>query len=253
MSNSDKCYTPVRPRLLRALSLVPVLAAIAAVFTFYAFGDTHTILKKWGGIALVEPVDEAKAKVYEDQGEALFEVQQSLPVRAAMAGVVSAVSSRTLETVNGSVTVKYRGLVLGDIKIGKKLTRGEVIGKLEVGRPDPLSARLWMQLSRDDRIIPPPLKPRFENRAQRILSLGCVGCHQMREIYPLSDGRMRNGALATESAIAESIRHGGKVRGPMAMPPFKDSLSEEEIRAVTVFLCRNRCTAEVAQAEQPRR
>jgi hypothetical protein len=243
MSDLHKSYSAMRTgRRNWFVSWLPLLAAIGTLITFATLRGSQS--EEWDGIKLVAPFESAKGQ--EDQGEALFETAQPRLVQASIGGRVSSVSERILEISEGELTVRYRGLFPSNLQAGQSVKAGEVIGQLKLGQPDPLIAKLWIRVTRGSLAVAPPFKSPFKSDGQRIYVTGCVGCHQMRKIQVLVDGKLRNGEIATEEKLASKIRLGGKISkdDPLAMPPFSaEVLPDTELREVTFYLCKeeHRC------------
>jgi hypothetical protein len=232
-------------------ALIPLLAGLGSVLIAIRGIGPPTL--RWNGISLVQPVD--SASIYEDQGAVLFETPQAESVRAAIGGTVSSVSERHLEIVQGQLVVRYRGLFSDKLHIGQTVKRGEVVGRLELDRPDPTVAKLWMLVLDNREPVIPPLKPRFPGEGQRIYAMSCAGCHQMRGIAAIEDGKLGSGRPLTDENVEYEIRNGGtfnKTNGLPPMPAFDKVLTETEIKAVTLFLCRDLCATTTGRPNEVR-
>jgi hypothetical protein len=240
MMKSQLQKTGIAPPLNTWLAIIPILAGMCSIVVAVRGSSAPSL--RWSGISITQPVD--GARVYEDRGEVLFESGQAQAVRAAIGGTVTAASERRLEITEGPLVLRYRGLFSNE-KIGSRVHRGGIVGRLELGRPDPAIAKLWMQLLDNGTPVLPHLTARFPTEGQRIYSMSCAGCHQMRGVAAVENGKLWSGRPATEETVEREIREGGHfntARNLPPMPKFQDVLSDPEIKAVTAYLCRNECS-----------
>jgi mono/diheme cytochrome c family protein len=232
---------------LVVLSLIPALGVIAAITASAISLRPGTLW--WRGVQLTMPV--SSAALFPSDDHVLFETRERVPVRAAISGTISVESPRVFYIRAHPITVKYVDVTRLTVQPGEEVKKGQVIGRLETGHPDPRTASFSLEVLKDgSALAPPAFQSEFE-LGERLALQSCVGCHHMREVFPLDGKKMLNGQPATSKNVEETIRKGGKVIGPYKMPAFQDVLSDTEIKAVVSFVCHTRCvdSPELAEAK----
>lgn len=221
-----------------AITVGGPVVAILAVFAVLLWTAALPRHIDWGDLSLAEPF--RTLKVFQDNGALVYGTLSSMKVRAAASGlVVINKTERKVELrmdVGGSIYYRaFRGSFV-NIK-EQRVVAGEDLGILEpIG---PVTAELYMELVRNGETVPPPsdIPPLFQTAGQRIYVMAdCAGCHDMRGVYMLEHGKLRNGQAPTRAAIESII-----LNGAIYMPAYKNCLSVEQLAAVVEFVCQHHC------------
>lgn len=228
----------------RGLVILLATAGAVGVALLLAWGNSGPGDINWDGITVSLPL--SKAEFYNESGLMLAVASEPQDVIAGISGKVVGVTDRSVEIENGPITMKYRGMmtVQGQgkdkvrlIKFGDEVRKGKtVIGKLEMGKPDPYVAELRVQLIFGVKPEAAPFKDRYQSEGQRLYVMLCTGCHRVFGVVALSGGKLNDGELANEDNLADVIRNGA-----IGMPPFWQSLGDGEIQAIAHYLCNEVC------------
>lgn len=220
------------------LMLIPLLGLVAVVATTISELGPPTLF--WGGVKLVVPVSADRSYRIDQRG--FFELKGKANILAGIAGNVETISGREFKIVSSNqqqrVTMRYLGVDSLKVVSGTQIEEGEVVAVLDAGKFE--QARLEVQVFRGSEQLTPPFAERFQSASQAVATLACNGCHQLRGVTPLTDGKMLDGTRISAASLARSIREGGMHKGPFGMPQL-DEKTLPEIKDLVAYLCGSQC------------
>jgi mono/diheme cytochrome c family protein len=219
----------------RLLALVPVVALVCGIIL--SINNLRFATLRWDGVILTEPIK--SDKVFQEVDCVVYVAESSTDVLAAASGKIF-VQDGVVEIRNERFTVRYLGLTFVNAVSNQSVSRGQVIGKIAATLNE---MELSLQLIRNGEPVPPPqalphVSPGGIVHGERVFRAVCAGCHSLRDIIPLTDGRLMDGELATAEVLVSRVRSGGDpMATAYAMPAFSEAvLPSPELKAVTAYM-----------------
>jgi mono/diheme cytochrome c family protein len=186
----------------------------------------------------------------EDGRDLVYSVTTRSDVKAAFDGVIRDVRANSLvisedipenqqrdliwqgKNPQSTYLLRYHGLTRVLVHNNQAIKRGDVVGMIEPGNPDPHSARLRVQLKYAGEFVETPVgvKDAYEGldygSAKHLYQAYCYSCHDVTGTSLFRNGKMADGVtLATVESVISKVR----TEAPNGkMPRFGKALLEDD-------------------------